>query len=478
MKMHVSLLAQLFLSLIFVGQASAQSITPRVCIESSFGGFNAVFGYESREPNPATILVGPSNNLSSVPANPADRLHTVFYPGFQEGFAIYFFPTAANPTLTWTLQGQSVSANWNTELCERNREADLAIALSDGVNVVLPGTNVTYTIIAQNMSLDANQDVFATVSDAFPVQCSSVNWTCRGEAGSTCTAAGTGDIDELVFLPPLTRVTFLATCALGASASGSLTNAAGVSSEKDLTLDNNQASDVNSIVSAIFSISSASVVEGNSGATSMTLTVTRTSGAAGGGTQTVNVASGSGATGGSATAGVDYTPLANTVLSFTPGVNTRTVSVQILGDTQDELDETVNLILSSPSSGTGFNNATGVGTIVDDDAEPSSTNIVSDLPDPSVSGENYAVNVTVTGTRSAPLGTVNVSDGAVSCVLNLTTSNALSSTGSCNIRSLTAGNKTLSASYLPASSAFAASQDTEAHEVRLAEFADGFEVTR
>jgi hypothetical protein len=87
-KMLKLLFTYLLLNVMLFSHARAQSITTTVCIEPKFGGLNAVFGYESREPNVTGIAAGPNNNLSLVPAEPQERQLTAFYPGYwQQGFA-------------------------------------------------------------------------------------------------------------------------------------------------------------------------------------------------------------------------------------------------------------------------------------------------------------------------------------------------------------------------------------------------------
>jgi len=70
----------------------------------------------------------------------------------------------------------------------------------------------------------------------------------------------------------------------------------------------------------------------------------------------------------------------------------------------------------------------------------STTAIVSDLPDPSVTGQPVTVNYTVTSTGGTPTGNVTVSDGVVSC-------NAPAGAGSCPLTFLTIGPKTITATY-------------------------------
>ena len=67
---------------------------------------------------------------------------------------------------------------------------------------------------------------------------------------------------------------------------------------------------------------------------------------------------------GSATA-ADFTA-ANGTLNFAVGETSKTVSVQTTQDTIDEVDETFNVVLAAPSGAT-LGDATGVGTITDDD---------------------------------------------------------------------------------------------------------------
>ncbi len=72
---------------------------------------------------------------------------------------------------------------------------------------------------------------------------------------------------------------------------------------------------------------------------------------------------------GSATAGSDYQAARGT-LTFAPGETTQTITVQVTGDTRDELDETFAVNLSSPTNAT-LSDGQAVGTILDDDPPPS-----------------------------------------------------------------------------------------------------------
>ena len=72
-----------------------------------------------------------------------------------------------------------------------------------------------------------------------------------------------------------------------------------------------------------------------------------------------------------ATASTDYTA-ANGIVFFAPGETSKTVTVQVLGDTIDEFDETFFLnILDATNATIGKNQA--LTTIIDNDVPPALT---------------------------------------------------------------------------------------------------------
>ncbi len=129
--------------------------------------------------------------------------------------------------------------------------ADLAITKTDGVTVVSPGTNTTYTIVASNSGPSSAPT--AAVVDNFPAACTSVNWTCAGSGGGTCTASGSGNINQSANLPSGGSVTFTAVCAISGSATGTLSNTATIGvGVNDPNTANNSATDVDSLSNVIF----------------------------------------------------------------------------------------------------------------------------------------------------------------------------------------------------------------------------------
>lgn len=128
----------------------------------------------------------------------------------------------------------------------RPLSADLSITKTDGVATATPGGSVTYTITASNAGADPVTG--ATVADTFPALLT-CTWTCAGAGGGTCTAAGSGNINDLVNLPSGGSVTYTASCAVSAAAAGTLSNTATVaSSVTDPVPANNSATDTDTLV--------------------------------------------------------------------------------------------------------------------------------------------------------------------------------------------------------------------------------------
>ncbi len=112
------------------------------------------------------------------------------------------------------------------------------------------------------------------------------------------------------------------------------------------------------------SIAGSSVVEGDAGSAilNFTLTLSQSSFLP----ISVNVQT---ADGTASLADLDFLALTQTV-TFAPGVTTATVAVAVTGDVVNEVDETVRLVLSSPTNGARLLNQEAIGTITNDDAPP------------------------------------------------------------------------------------------------------------
>ncbi|MEO0992226.1 MAG: ExeM/NucH family extracellular endonuclease [Pseudomonadota bacterium] len=117
---------------------------------------------------------------------------------------------------------------------------------------------------------------------------------------------------------------------------------------------------VGTVSGTTLSIDDVSQAEGDAGTTDFVFTVTRSGDTSG--TTTVDFATADG----TATAGSDYTAASDT-LTFTAGETTQTITVSVNGDTDLETDETFTVGLSNASGGATLTDATGQGTIVNDD---------------------------------------------------------------------------------------------------------------
>jgi len=128
--------------------------------------------------------------------------------------------------------------------------ADLAITKTDGVTTATAGGSVTYTITASNAG--PSNATGATVADTFPASLT-CTWTCVGAGGGTCTAAGSGNINDTVNLPSGGSVTYTASCAVSAAAAGTLSNTATVAAPAgvtDPTPGNNSATDSDTLAAS------------------------------------------------------------------------------------------------------------------------------------------------------------------------------------------------------------------------------------
>ncbi len=124
---------------------------------------------------------------------------------------------------------------------------DLSITNSDGVPTATPGGSVSYTITAAN--LGPGDALGSNVIDTFPASANCA-WTCVGSGGATCTASGSGNINDSANLPNAGSVTYSATCNVSSAATGSLVNTATVAPFEDVTDSapaNNSATDTDTL---------------------------------------------------------------------------------------------------------------------------------------------------------------------------------------------------------------------------------------
>jgi predicted extracellular nuclease len=127
-----------------------------------------------------------------------------------------------------------------------------------------------------------------------------------------------------------------------------------------------------------FSVGDASVAEGNAGTTPISFTVTRDAGSNVAASVHYDVLLPGGATGASAG---DFAPgsLFSGDLAFAANETSKTITLQVAGDTVVEGDETFTVNLSAATNGAGIADAQGLGTIVNEDVAPIPTVSVGDV---------------------------------------------------------------------------------------------------
>ncbi|MCG8461981.1 MAG: DUF11 domain-containing protein, partial [Holophagales bacterium] len=214
---------------------------------------------------PAGVTFVDSSGCAEDPnANPTCTLGTIAAGGMAS-YTINVTAPNASGQITNSVSISSATTDPNagndtaTETTDVNAAADLSITKTDGVVSAVAGESLTYTIVATNNGPD---DVTgATVTDTFPADLT-CTWTCVASAGSSCTAAGSGDInDSAVDLLNGGTATYTATCAIAPSATGTLSNTATVSAATaDPAPGNNSATDADTALTATADLSVSSTV--------------------------------------------------------------------------------------------------------------------------------------------------------------------------------------------------------------------------
>ena len=100
-------------------------------------------------------------------------------------------------------------------------QTNASIAKENGVFTSVPGSSVTYTIVASNAGPDPLAG--AVVQDFLPSALTGATWTCFSASG-TCAPSGVGDIIDTINLPVGASATYSLTAVIDPSATGTLSN--------------------------------------------------------------------------------------------------------------------------------------------------------------------------------------------------------------------------------------------------------------
>lgn len=255
-----------------------------------------------------------------------------------------FTVTLANPSSGWSIQqGEAHGTIVNDDPIPTASIGDVS-ALEGNAGT----TNFDFVITLSNpSSIDSNMSIFTASGTAiFPADFAFSSAPVVIPAGATsavATIAVVGDTDIE------TDETFFVDLIVGnvnvgdGRGVGTIQNDDGISE---------------------LSINDVAQAEGNGGTTAFTFTVSRTTTDDAASVQVVS-------SDGTAAAPGDYTALGLTTVSFAIGEATRQVTINVLGDTTFESNETFLVTLSNPSAGYTIGDGSGQGTIQNDDPEPS-----------------------------------------------------------------------------------------------------------
>ena len=135
--------------------------------------------------------------------------------------------------------------------------ADLSITKDDGVGTYTPGGSVVYTIVVSNAG--PNAVTGGTVTDTFDTsRLNTITWTCAPAGGASCTAGGSGNINDTVNMPVGSTLTYTVNANVNGGAAGNLVNTASVdvpAGTYDPDTSNNSATDTDTLVNPSIDLS-------------------------------------------------------------------------------------------------------------------------------------------------------------------------------------------------------------------------------
>ena len=152
------------------------------------------------------------------------------------------------------------------------------------------------------------------------------------------------------------------------------------------------------VVPRAVTITGASTAEGNSGSTTVTLTLTLSTAAAGGETVAWVTSNGT------ATAGTDYTA-ASGIATFAAGALTTTITLTVLGDATVEPNETFTVTLSNPTGSLTLGSPSSATVTITNDDVPPSVSIAAASVNEGATGATTPVTLTLTLSSAATVST-------------------------------------------------------------------------
>jgi chitinase len=346
-------------------------------------------------------LAGPTNETTTVHYATADGSAVAGSDYFSTSGTLTFIGAQTSQTVTVLVLGDS----------QPDPNETFTLNLSGPVNATIARFQATATIVSSVQlpsltvgDITVTNGASATTSGVFTVNLSAasgspvtVNYT-TADSSATAGSDYTATSGTLTFAPGQTSQTLTVPVLGDPFYDFPETFSLQLSSPTAATLGRSQATGiiVSSLPAPSWGVNNVSVVNGTSGTTTATFTVSLSGPVSD--PVTVNYTTADG----SATAGSDYTATSGT-LTLAPGQTSQTVAVSVLGDARYDAPETFSLQLLGIS---GAPIAQGTATIVSSVAAPSLS--VSDLTvAPGMTGSTTAVFTVNLSAASGETTTVN-----------------------------------------------------------------------
>jgi large repetitive protein len=336
----------------------AISIGDVTTVEGNSGTTTASFAVSLSAPSPQSVSVqyATANGTATAPAD---------YVGAAG--PLTFAPGQTTGTIDVGVNGDVFDEADETYLVNLSAPANGTIADSQGVGTITdddgpPSLSVTDATVSEGNAGSVNATFTVTLSAASGLGVTVAYATSDGTAtapgdysaagGQVAFAAGqtTRSVSVAVNGDTLDETNETFTLALSGPTNATIADDQGVGT---ITDDDGPA----------ISIGDVTVAEGDTGTTTATFAVSLSASSP----QTVSISYAT--ANGTATAPADFLAAAGTI-AFGPGETTRNVDVTVNGDLFDEVDETYLVNLSGPVNGS-IADGQGLGTITDDDAQPS-----------------------------------------------------------------------------------------------------------
>ncbi len=267
---------------------------------------------------------------------------------------------------------------------------DLALELSYSPDLTVPADPIRYALTVRNSGPDSSTGVQLT--NQLPTN---VDFVSATASQGSCELINGIISCNLGTLNPNSSATV--SIVVKSIAPGVFTNFFGVSrAEPEAYLGNNTVAASSTVDLPLVAINDVTVVEGNTGTNNCTFTVRLSA------PSTLPVSVNFSTSNRTAIAGSDYLAASGTIV-FPPGSTNQSLSIKVLTDLLNEVSETFEVDLSSPTNAAIIDDV-GVGRINNDDAQPSIRITDATVTEPAPGQvTNAAFNVSLSAPSALPI---------------------------------------------------------------------------